>query len=159
MPDFDAFAALLDYPVYVVTTAVGRERAGCLVGFAGQCSIRPVRFAVWISKANHTHAVASRAEFLVVHLLPRHRHDLAELFGGRTGDDTDKFADVRWTPGPGGAPVLADAAAHFAGRVHARTDGGDHTGFLLDPVDTRTTADGAPLTFRDVTDIDAGHPA
>lgn len=30
----------------------GRERAGCLVGFASQCSLRPVRFAVWLSEAN-----------------------------------------------------------------------------------------------------------
>ncbi|MGV9269096.1 flavin reductase family protein [Kitasatospora sp. NPDC003701] len=159
MGDFDAFVALLDYPVHVVTAAVGEERAGCLVGFAGQCSIRPLRFAVWISKANHTHGVASRAGVLVVHLLPRRRHDLAELFGGRSGDEVDKFAAVPWTPGPGGAPVLTDAAAWFAGRVHDRTDGGDHTGFLLDPVATRTTALRDTLTFRDVTDIDAGHPA
>ncbi|MEV0537229.1 flavin reductase family protein [Kitasatospora sp. NPDC050463] len=159
MDDFDAFVALLEYPVYVVTAAVGDERAGCLVGFAGQCSIRPPRFTVWISKANHTHAVASRAGVLVVHLLPHRRHDLAELFGGQSGDEVDKFAAVPWIPGPDGVPVLTGAAAWFAGRVHHRTDGGDHTGFLLDPLVTRTTAPGEPLTSRDVSDIDAGHPA
>ncbi|MEU9080496.1 flavin reductase, partial [Kitasatospora sp. NPDC048538] len=83
MSDFDAFAALLDYPVYVVTAA-GREPAGCLVGFAGQCSIRPSRFVVWISRANHTHEAALRADALAVHLLPRD-HRLAEVFGGLSG--------------------------------------------------------------------------
>ncbi|MFG3054042.1 flavin reductase family protein [Kitasatospora sp. NPDC048239] len=159
MSRFDAFAARLDYPVYVVTAAVGEDRAGCLVGFAGQCSIEPPRFTVWISKANHTYSVASRAATLAVHLLPRQRHDLAELFGGRSGDELDKFAAVRWAPGPEGVPVLADALAWFAGRVRDRADWGDHVGFLLDPLTAHTAGDGPPLVFRDVQDIDAGHPA
>ncbi|MFI6848942.1 flavin reductase family protein [Kitasatospora sp. NBC_00085] len=160
MSRFDAFTAMLDCPVHVVTAAVGEERAGCLVGFAGQCSIRPPRFTVWISKANHTYTVASRADTLAVHLLSRQRHDLAELFGGLTGDRVDKFTAVRWTPGPDGVPVLTDAVAWFAGRVLDRADWGDHVGFLLDPFVTRTTTDhGHPLTLRDVTDIDAGHAA
>ncbi|MDY0810860.1 flavin reductase family protein [Kitasatospora purpeofusca] len=159
MDRFESFAALLDYPVYVVTAAAGQERAGCLVGFAGQCSIQPPRFAVWVSKANRTYRVASRSQLLVVHLLPADRHDLAELFGGRTGDDVDKFAVAGWEPGPAGVPVLTGATAWFAGRVVDRADWGDHVGFLLDPVDAATASDGRPLYFRDVKDIDAGHPA
>ncbi|MFD5087902.1 flavin reductase family protein [Kitasatospora sp. NPDC058406] len=161
MSGFDAFTALLDYPVHVVTAAAGEDRAGCLVGFAGQCSIEPPRFTVWISKANHTYAVASRATILAVHALPQRRHDLAELFGGRTGDEVDKFASVAWTPGPGGVPVLTDAAAWFAGRIRDRADWGDHVGFLLDPLTAGAGAGGDPraLSFRDVQDIDAGHPA
>ncbi|MFI6449203.1 flavin reductase family protein [Kitasatospora sp. NPDC050543] len=160
---FDAFVSLLDYPVYVVTAAAGPELAGCLVGFAGQCSIEPPRFAVWISKANHTYGVASRCDTLAVHLIPRKRHDLAELFGGQSGDSADKFAAVAWTPGPSGVPVLADAEAWFLGRVLDHADWGDHVGFLLEPVSTRapapTTAPTTALALRDVSDIDAGHPA
>ncbi|MFC8450351.1 flavin reductase family protein [Kitasatospora sp. NPDC057223] len=156
---FDAFTALLDPPVHVVTAAAGPELAGCLVGFAGQCSIEPPRFVVWISKANHTYGVASRCDTLAVHLLPRHRHDLAELFGGRSGDSTDKFASVAWTPGPSGVPVLTDAQAWFVGRVLDRADWGDHVGFLLEPVGTDAPAHAASLTLDDVKDIDAGHPA
>ncbi|MFF3006746.1 flavin reductase family protein [Kitasatospora sp. NPDC057940] len=149
----------MDYPVYVVTAAVGEERAGCLVGFAGQVSLQPPRFTVWIFKANHTYAVASRSRVLVVHLLPARGHDLAELFGGLTGDEVDKFAATTWEPGPGGVPVLTSAMAWFAGRVLDRADWGDHVGFLLEPIDTVTALDDRPLTFHDVKDIDAGHPA
>ncbi|WP_327064338.1 flavin reductase family protein [Kitasatospora sp. NBC_01302] len=159
MGRFESFTALLDYPVYVVTAAAGQERAGCLVGFAGQCSIEPPRFAVWISKANRTHAVASRSQVLVVHLLPGDRHELAELFGGRTGDEVDKFAATSWEAGPYGVPVLAGAMAWFAGRVLDRADWGDHLGLLLEPLDTATASNGRPLTFHDAKDIDAGHPA
>ncbi|MFB7617745.1 flavin reductase family protein [Kitasatospora sp. NPDC056181] len=160
MGGFESFVALLDtQPVYVVTAATDAgQRAGCLVGFAGQCSIRPPRFTVWISKVNHTYAVAMHSPVLVVHLLPQ-RHDLAELFGGRSGDAVDKFAAVGWQPGPSGVPVLTDALAWFAGRVLDRVDWGDHVGFLLDPFVTRTTTGRYPLRLVDVMDIDAGHPA
>ncbi|MFJ4670869.1 flavin reductase family protein [Kitasatospora purpeofusca] len=158
MGGFDAFTDLLEYPVYVVT-APGRAPAGCLVGFAGQCSIDPVRFVVWISKANHTHDAALAAGALGVHLLPR-GHGLAGLFGGRTGDDTDKFAEVEWYRGPDGVPVLPAAPAWFVGRVLDRVDWGDRTGLLPAPVAVGGGPEGADvLSFRDVADVDAGHPA
>jgi flavin reductase (DIM6/NTAB) family NADH-FMN oxidoreductase RutF len=161
MDDFDAFTALVDSPVYVVTAAARGQRAGCLVGFAGQCSLEPARFVVWLSKVNHTYLVARTAQTLVVHLLPRRRHDLAARFGSLCGARTDKFAGVACTQGPDGAPVLDDALAWFAGRVHDRFDGGDHVGFVLDPVATHTTDDApdAVLNLKDSLDIDAGHPS
>ncbi|MBU7600027.1 flavin reductase family protein [Streptomyces sp. P38-E01] len=104
---------MLDQPVQIVTAAAGGERAGCLVGFAGQCSLRPVRFAVWLSRANRTWRVADRADHLGVRLLDPERLDLARLFGG----ETDKFARTPWRSGPGGAPVLEGAAAWCVGAV------------------------------------------
>ncbi|MCX5208501.1 flavin reductase family protein [Kitasatospora sp. NBC_00240] len=156
---FGTFTALLDHPVYVVTAAAGGDLAGCLAGFAGQCSIDPARFVVWISKANHTYGVAARSDALAVHLIPRDKHELAERFGGRSGDSVDKFEDVVWAPGPAGVPLLAEAEAWFVGRVLDRADWGDHVGFLLAPVSTRAPEATASLALHDVKDIDAGHPA
>jgi flavin reductase (DIM6/NTAB) family NADH-FMN oxidoreductase RutF len=75
-------------------------RAGCLVGFATQCSISPGRFLVAISRSNATHAVALAAEVLAVHGPARDQHGLAVLFGAETGDEIDKFA--RGSRGPSG---------------------------------------------------------
>ncbi|MFI5531804.1 flavin reductase family protein [Kitasatospora sp. NPDC051853] len=163
MNRFEDFLDLLDYPVYVVTAAAGGERAGCLVGFGGQNSIDPARFTVWISKVNHTHRIALHAPVLAVHLLDSRRpggRALAELFGGRTGDEVDKFAAVRWEPGPEGVPLLTDAPARFAARVLDRADWGDHTGHLLEPLATRVR-EGANrlLSYREVAGIEPGHPA
>jgi len=47
---FDAIVADIETPMYVVTTAAGAGRGGCLVGFASQRSIEPPRFCVWLSK-------------------------------------------------------------------------------------------------------------
>ena len=68
--DFDEMVADADPSMVIVTTVVGDERSGCLVGFHSQCSIDPPRYAVWISKANHTHGVAERADTFAVHLVP-----------------------------------------------------------------------------------------
>jgi flavin reductase (DIM6/NTAB) family NADH-FMN oxidoreductase RutF len=114
---------------------------------------------VWLSKANHTYQVARAATCLTVHLLDRDQHELAALFGGRTGDRVDKFAQVRWTRGHGGSVVLEDAAAWFVGTVEQRVDGGDHVGFVLAPVQWGGRAGGPPLRLEDALDISPGHPA
>ncbi|MCS0602624.1 flavin reductase family protein [Streptomyces sp. LP11] len=156
--DYDGFFDRLNPEMCVVTAVADGERAGCLVGFASQCSIHPPRFTVWLSKANRTYRVARAAHHLAVHLLTPDQRGLAELFGGESGDDTDKFARVPWHEGPGGTAVLTDAAAWFAGTVLHRTDGGDHVGFLLDPLHAEATdRDGPLLRLSDTHGIEAGH--
>ncbi|CAL9642977.1 flavin reductase family protein [Streptomyces sp. enrichment culture] len=158
----DAFTDRLDPDMYVVTATAGEERAGCLVGFASQCSIRPVRFVVWLSKVNRTYEVARGADFLAVHLLAREQRELAELFGGETGHRVDKFARAAWARGYGGAAVLQDACAWFVGRVLQQVDGGDHVGFVLSPEQCgeQPGTDGRPLLrLADAVSIEPGHPA
>jgi flavin reductase (DIM6/NTAB) family NADH-FMN oxidoreductase RutF len=156
-PEFEQLMAQLDYSMLVVTAAAGDERAGCLVGFASQVSIDPPRFLVCLSVKNRTYRVARGADVVVVHFVPEQAGELAELFGGQTGDETDKFAQVEWTPGPGGAPVLDELEDWFAGRVLDRLDLGDHGGLLLAPVVGEAHRPGAPLTFRRAKRIDPGH--
>ncbi|MFC7014004.1 flavin reductase family protein [Streptomyces viridiviolaceus] len=160
MADMDAFLGRLDPDMCVVTAAAGGERAGCLVGFASQCSLEPVRFVVWLSEVNRTYRVARSAQVLAVHLLTRQQRPLAELFGGETGDRVDKFRQVRWREGHGGAPVLEDAEAWFVGQVVRHADGGDHVGFVLDPVEwgEREPSGGPLLRLHDARTIHAGHP-
>lgn len=158
----DAFIDRLDPDMCVVTAATDGDRAGCLVGFASQCSLEPVRYAVWLSKANRTYRVARTADRLAVHLLTREQRGLAELFGGETGDRTDKFARVRWREEAGGAVVLEEAAAWFVGRVVQRVEGGDHVGFVLEPEawgEREDTGGAKLLRLSDAVSISPGHPA
>lgn len=160
--DFSAFTDGLDFPMYVVTVAVGtsaRDRSGCLVGFGTQVSLDPPRFMVCISVENHTHRLALAADLLAVHLLSPDQHTLAELFGGETGDEVDKFDQCSWRPGPGGVPVLDDCPRVLVGRPWQRLDFADHTGFVLDPVSVTARGSEPGLTFHDVQDVDPGHPA
>jgi flavin reductase (DIM6/NTAB) family NADH-FMN oxidoreductase RutF len=142
----------------VVTTAWGDERAGCLVGFHGQSSIEPRRYAVWLSRVNRTYRVASLASHVAVHFLTEGDRELAELFGAETGDDVDKFARTPWTPGPGGVPLL-DACPHrLVGRRIALLDeGGDHACFVSEPVRADSPGRFTPLRLSAVASLHPGH--
>jgi flavin reductase (DIM6/NTAB) family NADH-FMN oxidoreductase RutF len=155
--DFAELVSGLDYSLFIVTAASDGERAGCLIGFASQVSIDPPRFLACLSVKNRTFRLAARAGTLVVHPVPEEAGELAQLFGGETGDELDKFARCEWTPGPGGAPVLAQLRNWFAGRVLERIDFGDHVGFLLEPTEVSHGAAQEPFTFRRGRWIDPGH--
>ncbi|WP_121745459.1 flavin reductase family protein [Streptomyces sp. E2N166] len=160
MAGMDVFLGRLDPDMCVVTAAAAGERAGCLVGFSSQCSLDPVRFVVWLSEVNRTFRVARSADVLAVHLLGRDQRETAEMFGGQTGDRVDKFRRVRWREGYGGSIVLEDAEAWFVGRVVERAAGGDHVGFVLDPVEWggREASGGRLLRLADAHTIRPGHP-
>lgn len=156
---FDELMAELDPPMFIVTAAVGGERAGCLVGFATQTSIHPQRFLACLSRANRTTRVAAGATHLGVHVVPAGEERLARLFGGETGDEVDKFARCAWREGPHGVPLLDDCANRFVGRVLERLDVGDHVGHLVEPVAADHGAAGPELTFHRARRIEPGHPA
>lgn len=156
---FESLAGRLDYPMFVVTTAAGGEIAGCLVGFATQTSIDPPRFLACVSIRNRTYRVAERATALAVHLVPDGAGEIAELFGGETGDEEDKFGRTDWRPGPEGLPLLAACPSWFAGRIVKRTALGDHTGFLLEPFDGADEGPPGWLPFSRAKAIEPGHEA
>lgn len=149
----------LDYPMFIITVASATDRAGCLVGFATQCSVDPPRFLLCLSENNKTFRVAREAEVLVVHLVPSEAAGLADLFGGHTGDEIDKFGRCDWSPGPGGAPVLRDCPNWFAGRILERLPTGDHWALLLDPFHAASDPSEKPFTFHRARRIEPGHPA
>ena len=156
---FHALVGDLEYPMFIVTAQAGGEPLGCLVGFATQTSIHPPRFVVCLSHRNRTYRRGRDAELLGVHCVPEHAAALAELFGGETGDETDKFARCAWHPGPGGVPILDECRNWFVGRVVWRAGAGDHDAFLLEPVAAEKGSDENEFAFHRAKRIDAGHEA
>jgi flavin reductase (DIM6/NTAB) family NADH-FMN oxidoreductase RutF len=157
---FEKLVALLNYPMFVVTTRVDGVAAGCLVGFASQTSIHPPRFLVGLSKRNHTFRVAAHASHLVVHVFDRAHLDVVELFGGQTSDKINKFERCSWHDGPQGMPILDDAAAWFVGKIVERFTLGDHVGHLLTPIDGEPPHELKDwVSFGDVHHLEPGHEA
>lgn len=154
--EFSELACALDYPLYVVTTAVDGEPTGCLIGFATQCSIQPPRFLACISKKNHTFHLSGQALRLAVHVVDRDNKPLARIFGGETGDKVDKFSQVHWHV-VDGVPVLNDCNRWFIGEVVQRIDLGDHIGHLLEPCKVDAGVVSEQLTFQQARDIKPGH--
>jgi flavin reductase (DIM6/NTAB) family NADH-FMN oxidoreductase RutF len=153
-------AGLDDAMIVVTAVAADGRRSGCLVGFWTQCSIHPPRVLACVSKANHTFPVAAEAPVLAVHWLAEDERGLAELFGGETGDEVDKFERCRWRPGPGGVPVLDGVKGWIAGPVVGRFDVGDHVAFLVEPeAGAVDEPEAETLGFQAAKPIEPGHPA
>ena len=156
---FNALVGDLEYPMFIVTARAGDEPLGCLVGFATQMSIHPPRFAVCLSHKNRTFRRGHDAALLGVHCVPADAGELAELFGGQTGDEVDKFARCAWHEGPEGVPILDDCTNRFVGRVVWRADAGDHDAFLLEPIVAEAGSPESEFTFHRARRIDPGHEA
>lgn len=157
---FNRIVARIDYPMFVATTiGPDGERAGCLVGFATQCSIDPPRFLVCISDKNRTYRVLRGASTMALHVVPEDADDIAELFGGETADDTDKFDRCEWHDGPERLPILERCPSWFAGRVVDRIDLGDHVGHVLEPFAGEAADAGPAYPFSRARRIEPGHEA
>jgi flavin reductase (DIM6/NTAB) family NADH-FMN oxidoreductase RutF len=158
----DAFNALvgnLEYSMFIVTAKPGDEPLGCLVGFATQTSIDPPRFLVCLSHSNRTYREGRDAELLGVHCVPESGREIAELFGGETADEVDKFARCGWREGPDGVPLLDDCPNRFVGRVRNRVGAGDHDAFLLEPIAAERGEESGEFTFHRAKRIEPGHEA
>lgn len=157
---FDDMMAMLDTPVFVVTTQVDGHPSGCLVAFGTQTSVQPPSFMVGLPLADPIHEVASKSDSLAVHVLPRGRHVLAELFGRHPDQPEDPFAHCAWRGGPLGMPILDDAAAWFVGRTLSRSEVADHVAYLLEPVAVWAPQGPEELLYlSDLDDIDPGQEA
>jgi flavin reductase (DIM6/NTAB) family NADH-FMN oxidoreductase RutF len=99
-----------------------------------------------------------RAARLAVHALARGHVALAELFGGQTGDEIDKFSRCDWVAADDGTPILTAPRTWFLGAIRERIDFGDHIGCVLDPERWHDGGILDHLTVRDLEWLEPGHP-
>ena len=71
--------------------------------------------------------IFQNASHFTVNVLGASQQGLAKKFATSS---EDKFAGVKWAPGLGNAPILADSVANFQCRAADRYYGGDHVIFL-----------------------------
>jgi len=150
--------ASVDPTLIVLTTAVGNERAGCLVGFHAQSSITPQHYCVWLSKANHTYRVGLRAARFAVHFLTTNDFAIAERFGTLSGEDTDKFAGLDVDLDPDGVPLLNACPNRMAiERIAVLDDGSDHVCLTTRVRSARSGKNFVPLRVSSATHLVPGH--
>lgn len=87
-----------------------------------------------------------RADFYCINVLAAAQVDISNRFACR---GENRFADLDWRPGLGGAPVLAGCSANFEVSNTLQHEGGDH--YIFVGRVERFTADGLrePLLFCD----------
>ncbi|MEM6483855.1 MAG: flavin reductase [Pseudomonadota bacterium] len=88
--------------------------------------------------------IFENADSFVVNVLGKHQVDTSNLCA-RAGED--KFANIDYTTGKNGCPVIADTAAFFECRTWRTYDGGDHIIVLGEVSSFQYNSDVMPLVF------------
>ena len=145
----DEFRSALGMFATGVTIVTARAADGTLVGLTAN-SFNSVSLApplvLWSLSRRAASMVALRTgSHYAINILAADQKHLAERFAKK---DIDRFADVGFTQGTGGAPLLDGAAASFECFNRSRYDEGDHVIFVGE-VERCARRDGAsPLLFH-----------
>lgn len=134
--------------VAVVTVASAHGRpAGFTATSLASVSAEPPLISFGVGTGSGSWPVVAEAEYVGVHVLAEHQHELAARFA-RSG--ADRFAPpTRWREGPRGVPVLADVVAWLVCRVVARIPAGDHRLVLAEVAEGDPAGGGRPLLYHE----------
>ena len=95
-----------------------------------------------------------------IHFLTDQDRAIFELFGGTSGDRTEKFALCDWAPGREGTPLLTACPTRAVLEIMSRwDDGGDHLCVVGAPVDIDLGPPALPMRLSAAASHDAGHEA
>lgn len=108
--------------VVTAATASGRK-VGVTANSFNSVSLDPPLILWSIDKRSNSHEVFEAASHFAVNVLAADQIDLSNNFA-RPKDD--RFAEIEFEPGEGGAPVFADCSARFHCEKFQQVDGGDH---------------------------------
>lgn len=143
------FRAALGMFATGVTVVTARTADGALVGLTANSfntvSLEPPLVLWSLSRAAASLTVFSTGSHYAINILGADQQELARRFAAK---DVDRFADLQFVEGVGGAPLLPGAAATFECFNRSRYEEGDHVIFVGE-VERCTHRPGAsPLLFH-----------
>ena len=125
------FRAALGMFATGVTIVTARNVDGIFVGLTANSfnsvSLEPPLVLWSLSRAAASMHAFSTGSHYAINILGADQQELAKRFAAR---DVDRFADLAFTQGVGGAPLLAGAIATFECFNRSRYDEGDHVIFV-----------------------------
>jgi flavin reductase (DIM6/NTAB) family NADH-FMN oxidoreductase RutF len=145
----DEFRAALGMFATGVTIVTARAANGTLVGLTANSfnsvSLAPPLVLWSLAQAAGSMPALSAGSHYAINILAASQKSLAERFATK---DVDRWVDVAFTEGVGGAPVLAGAAASFECFNRSRYDEGDHVIFVGEVERCSHNAGVSPLLFH-----------
>ena len=144
-PDFRGALGMFATGVTIVTA---RRADGTLVGLTANSfnsvSLEPPLVLWSLSRAAGSMPVFERGSHYAINILAASQHALAERFASKA---VDRFSDVAFSEGAGGAPVLDGAAAVFECFNRSQYEEGDHVIFVGEVERCSWRPGVAPLIF------------
>lgn len=130
-----------------IVTAVAAD--GKLVGLTANSfnsvSLDPPLVLWSLARGAASMAALSTGSHYAVNILAANQKELAQRFAQKT---VDRWEDVEFTRGSGGAPVLAGAVATFECFNRSRYDEGDHVIFVGEVERCSYAAGASPLLYH-----------
>ncbi len=143
------FRAALGMFATGVTVVSARSGNGQLVGLTANSfnsvSLDPPLVLWSLRRRSAALAVFHAGTHYAINVLAADQLELAERFAARV---PERWAGVAWRSGPGGAPLIDGAAAHFECFNRSRYDEGDHVIFVGQVEHCGHRAQAAPLLFH-----------
>ena len=132
-----------------VTIVTARSATGELVGLTANSfnsvSLNPPLVLWSLAQAAGSMAALSTGSHYAINILAADQKALAERFGSKR---EDRWKDVVFSEGAGGAPLLSGAAATFECFNRSRYEEGDHVIFVGEVERCSHRAGAAPLLFH-----------
>ena len=150
-PAFSAleFRAALGMFATGVTIVTARSSEGQLLGLTASSfnsvSLTPPLVLWSLARAAGSLPVFSAGSHYAINILAADQRDLAERFALK---GADRWRDVAFSDGAGGAPLLANAAASFECFNRSRYEEGDHVIFVGEVERCSLRAGASPLLFH-----------
>jgi len=149
----------ISYGLYVVSSGSGKKINGYISNAVFQVTAEPPQFGVCCSKNNFTTELINESKVMSISVLKKEADSkLIGLFGYKSGRDVDKFADVKYTTGSTGVPILLeDTIAWFECRLTQTIDLGTHILFIAEIIgNDLIDSSEEPLTYAYYRDIKKG---
>ncbi|HET6599840.1 MAG TPA: flavin reductase family protein [Burkholderiaceae bacterium] len=132
-----------------VTIVTARGSGGLPVGVTANSfnsvSLQPPLVLWSLARRAGSMAAFARGSHYAINILSAEQHALAERFATRTAN---RFADVAFREGAGGAPILEGAAAVFECFNRSRYEEGDHVIFVGEVERCERRVGALPLIFH-----------
>lgn len=129
--------------VTVVTTEHAGSDYGMTVASFASLSLRPPLVLICVEKSVKTHDAIMGAGRFGVSILSSAQTEISGRFASKV---EDKFTGIAVRRGELGSPLIEGAICTLECRLHSQLPGGDHTIFVGEVVDARTSED-APLVY------------
>jgi len=129
--------------VTVITAQAGNERIGVTANSFSSLSLEPPLIVWAINKQARSYPIFASATHFAVNILAADQIDVSRCF---STPSTDRFAQVPWSYGETGAPVLGNVLAVLECQRHAVHEGGDHV-LMVGRVMRFSRFDKEPLLF------------
>ncbi len=140
----------ISYGLYLVTSADKTRKNGLIVNTAFQVSADPAKIAVCVCKNSLTHELITKSNVLAVMPLEQQTPMVfIGNFGFRTGRNYDKFANVPFTVGKNGCPIVKEhTLSCLEVQVEQQVDVGTHTLFIGAVTNGEFFKNATPLTYE-----------